>query len=414
MDNGLRPVLISHPVHQHSYQTVVAAQREQLLSRFFTGIYWTGRGMSGPRIMSLLPPRQRRGAERMLRRRWHPEIDPRLVEIIPAYHLLAALARRGPWRAAVERWADDRFDAAVGRRLGGFPSVRLVHGWEGSALATLRVAADRGLCTVLDVPSAFEYFDQAIVAEGGPSATARHTNRVKQERSLAGHLFAPSEFVVRCLLENGVDRNRIVKIPYGVDPDRFRPVSLQRDPPFRCLFVGLVGLRKGVRYLLEAWRRLDLPESELVIVGSADQQGEAILREHAGHHRWIGPVASYEVHRWFQQSDVFVFPSLAEGSAYVTYQAMAAGLPIITTPNSGSVARDGVDGFVVEPRDINALCDRILALYRSPELRRQMSHSGRERIVGTFTWDHYYRRVVDAYRAILSGDDPQRAVDQAG
>jgi glycosyltransferase involved in cell wall biosynthesis len=117
-----------------------------------------------------------------------------------------------------------------------------------------------------------------------------------------------------------------------------------------------------------------------------------------------------EVRRWFAQSDVFVFPSLAEGSALVTYEAMAAGLPVITTPNSGSVVRDGIDGFVVPPRDVEALAERILLLYRGSETRRQMGARGRALVAERYTWRHYRARLCGIYEALLAGRDPSPAL----
>ena len=72
-------------------------------------------------------------------------------------------------------------------------------------------------------------------------------------------------------------------------------------------------------------------------------------------------------------ADVFVFPSLFEGSAVVTYEALACGLPSVVTPEAGSVVRDGVEGFLVAPRDVLALAERMEQLGNDPGLRDRMS-----------------------------------------
>src|SRR5262249_61552958 len=99
------------------------------------------------------------------------------------------------------------------------------------------------------VPIAREYAVRAIAEEGElGSSSSPITARVRGERELADWLLAPSEFVIRCLCEHGVPRERIVSLPYGVDPDAFRPAPApRRDGVVRILFVGRVGLRKGVR-----------------------------------------------------------------------------------------------------------------------------------------------------------------------
>jgi alpha-maltose-1-phosphate synthase len=210
--------------------------------------------------------------------------------------------------------------------------------------------------------------------------------------------------VAACLEGAGVPADRILRLPYGVDPDLFRPAPAARpDRPFRALFVGQIGNRKGVRYLLEAWRRLALPDAELLLIGTPGRAGRQLLAEYRDGCRWLGGLPASELSRWYQSSDVFVFPSLAEGSARVTYEAMASGLPLVVTPNSGSVVRDGIDGFVVPARDVDSLCERLRQLHADADARREMGARGRDLIERRYTWRHYHRRLAAAYRALLGG-----------
>lgn len=403
MDGG---VLVSQPVHQHAYETAVAAQEAGVLCCFLTGLYYRGGNPAGPRAPGWLPPTIGLRLERELRRRWHPELEPTRVITIPWYHAFSTGFRRGaaglPWLRDLDfdTWAHRRFDAAVGRRLLRVRSLAAVHAFEGAALATFRSARRKGIQTILDVPSAHERFAEVEQPERGRGRDPR----IPAERKLADYLFAPSDFVVDCLVEAGVPPERIVKIPYGVDPSRFRPPAGDRpNEPFRALFVGQIGVHKGVPSLLEAWRRLSLPGAELVLVGPVNRVGRKLLERSGDVCRWVGALPKHEVHRWFAASDIFVFPSLAEGSALVTYEAMAAGLPLVTTPNSGSVMRDGVDGFLVPPRDVDALCDRIRFLHDHPDVRHGMGRRARAVIQEGYTWAHYRQRVVAAYQAIQAG-----------
>jgi len=96
-------------------------------------------------------------------------------------------------------------------------------------------------------------------------------------------------------------------------------------------------------------------------------------------------------------ADVFVFPSLFEGSAVVTYEALASGLPCVVTPNAGSVVREGKDGFVVPPRDVEALAFAMERLGEAPELRAALGSSARTRAL-EFDWPRYHAAVVEAIR----------------
>src|SRR5260370_545696 len=161
-------VIVSHPVHQQAYETVVGAQEANLLHSFRNGLYMTGRGLSSPHLLRVLPGTLRASVQRTQRRRWHPEIDPARVSTAARYHLLGLASRPllrlagfsgwdrqwFPWD--IDQWANERFDAAVGRSLlRTSNAVRLVHAWEGAALSTFRAAHKLGMTTILVVPTHF-------------------------------------------------------------------------------------------------------------------------------------------------------------------------------------------------------------------------------------------------------------------
>ena len=106
------------------------------------------------------------------------------------------------------------------------------------------------------------------------------------------------------------------------------------------------------------------------------------------------------ISRLFSESTVFVLPSITEGSAKTTYEAMAAGLPVITTLNAGSVVRDGIDGFIVPIRDHATIREKLDYLYENREVAREMGESARMQ-VAAFSWDAYEKRMIHLYSALL-------------
>jgi glycosyltransferase involved in cell wall biosynthesis len=102
-------------------------------------------------------------------------------------------------------------------------------------------------------------------------------------------------------------------------------------------------------------------------------------------------------------ADVFLLPSICEGSATVCYEALAAGVPVITTENAGSVVRDGVDGFIVPIRDAEAVVERLEMLYRDRELLESMSRGAFAR-AREFTVEKYGERLLEAIGAACSAD----------
>ena len=137
------------------------------------------------------------------------------------------------------------------------------------------------------------------------------------------------------------------------------------------LFAGGISQRKGIKYLLEAWRLIRRPGWRLQLLGPLPKD-IAPLRPYLETVEPLGQVAHAEMPARMAQADVFVFPSLFEGSAVVTYEALACGLPSVVTPDAGSVVRDGIEGFLVGPRDIDALASRMEQLGSDPALRDQM------------------------------------------
>ena len=152
--------------------------------------------------------------------------------------------------------------------------------------------------------------------------------------------------------------------------------------------------------MLEAWQRLDLKDAELWLVGAVHDEMKPHLEKFA--HPGVKVMGfTSEPEKYLRQSTVHVFPSQCEGSAKVTYEAAACGLPQITTREAGDVVEDGVQGIIVPPDDIEALIAAIQELYDHPEIVERMSLAARERVVQNFTWDHFRVRLLDAYERAM-------------
>jgi len=119
-------------------------------------------------------------------------------------------------------------------------------------------------------------------------------------------------------------------------------------------------------------------------------EAEAQLREYL---ELIGAVSRNEIAKHFEWADVFLLPSICEGSATVIYEALAYGLPVICTSNTGSVVQDGLEGFIVPVRD--AIVGRIERLAKDRELRAQMAADARAR-AAKFTVAAYGQRLLAA------------------
>ena len=99
----------------------------------------------------------------------------------------------------------------------------------------------------------------------------------------------------------------------------------------------------------------------------------------------------------FRSASVFIFPSECEGWAKVTFEAAAAGLPMIATRESGDGVIEGVTGFLVPANDPDALTERIAHAHRHADELPAMGRAARERIAANFTWRHFRLRLLHAY-----------------
>jgi glycosyltransferase involved in cell wall biosynthesis len=197
----------------------------------------------------------------------------------------------------------------------------------------------------------------------------------------------------------GVAAAKCQMLPYGIDTTRFRPRDQPREGDgLNLLFNGAVGLRKGVPYLLEALRRLDSRNIHCRLVGPLHIQPDR-LRQYAKWIEVVGPIPRAEIMRMYRWADALVLPSIAEGSALVTYESLASGLPVITTPNAGSVVRDYIDGFIVPIRDTDALARRLEQLLRERDLLSTMSHAALARR-DDLGLEAYNARILDLIRSV--------------
>jgi glycosyltransferase involved in cell wall biosynthesis len=213
--------------------------------------------------------------------------------------------------------------------------------------------------------------------------------RAEKEFEVSDYILIPSDFVRKSFIDQGISEEKLVQIPFGVDIKRFKPESNRNNrSKFRVLFAGQISIRKGVGYLLEAWKELNWEDAELCLVGRVNKDFRTVLKKYIllPGLKLVGHV--HNPVNVFQSSDIFAFPTIEEGSALVTYEALACGLPVITTPNAGSIVRNGEDGFLIPIRDVSYLVEKLKLLRHDHQLRKKMSQSARKR-TEKFSWDKH-------------------------
>lgn len=227
-----------------------------------------------------------------------------------------------------------------------------------------------------------------------------HLEKVEKDREWFNHYLAivdrfivPSEFVLRGLQELGVSPTKCSIVPYAVNESWFK---LKNKPiPKRILFVGTAGIRKGIHILGMAAHRLSHLGYEFRVVGGVSDK----VKTHPLTQKlnFVGRVPRESIHKEYEKADIFVLPTLAEGSAEVIYEALASGLPVITTAAAGSVIDDSIDGLIIPARDSDALVEKILDLTKNRDKREQVAISARHKAYD-YTLERYAERLLTVFK----------------
>lgn len=290
----------------------------------------------------------------------------------------------------------------------------LVWSWTGQSPELIEELRGHGAIVIAEKYNCMTRTAQRILRDAGArlgvaDAAGGITDAVvelEERRTRAADLVStPAPLVTRSVLDAGIPERCLVETGYGWDPERFRTTV---DPTTRAsgdprepvyLFAGRGGVRKGLPMLLDAWRiATDRGlRGRLVIAGDVEPAVRAIR----------GPIldrSDVEVTGWrrdvgrvFARADAFVFPSLEEGSPICVLEALAHGLPVLTSPmGAGRVVRDGREGYVHDPWDVEALATSMRWMADDGALRTACSLAARRR-AARFTWDAVGRRRAVAF-----------------
>jgi alpha-maltose-1-phosphate synthase len=384
-------VTVSAMSRFHSFDLANEMRRRQALSRLYT---------SYPKTR--IEPELRADATTWL---------PPILATRAALHVPAPMADELRWQALewYDRWVADRLTAPSA------PSVFVA--LSGMGLRSLRRARALGYHTVCDRGSTHIAVQNGLLAEEHARfdlpyrpIDPRVVGKELAEYDEADLITVPSQFAASSFTASGVASRKIHILPYGTNISLFRR-SAPRDRVFRVLFVGTAGLRKGLPYFLEAIRPLaSLPDFEVCLIGGAEANAAPFLARYRDHVRDLGFVPRVRLPEHYSRASVLVLPSIEEGFGLVQLQAMACGLPIIATPNTGAadLFTRNQCGFLVGLRDPDAIRERILQLYEDRQLLEDMSQRAVGAMQGIGGLDHYGTLAFDTYTTLVRGTGAAR------
>lgn len=400
----LPKVLVLHSGARHNYALPAAFAETGMLEAFYTDMC-AGKGLGRfANIARTLPlPDSARALAKNLARR----VPPPAVLARTCTDDLETLRYEAQTRNMTEPAQRHRALAEHANRRGrrmakwGLGGATHIFNMLGEGGQLVKQAKDQGLPVLSDImialsTDAIEEQERRDFPDWGPATSAsgwkdRNSEQVCHLLETTDVFVCPSSFVAKDLVENwNVKQSAIRTVPYALAAHWFdiRPQPIKG----RILFVGSANRRKGIHYLAMAANELRIRGLgyEFRVAGNACP----IVRNHphAGPLNFLGRVPRGEVQEEYASADIFVLPTLAEGSATVVYEAMAAGLPVITTASAGSVIEHGVDGLIIVERDPSALANAVELLAEDRDLREKIAVNARRK-AESFGWPQYSRSI---------------------
>lgn len=332
------------------------------------------------------------------------------------------LATRRPlpdsWGSRASHLAKRTFDVGVARHLAN-DDFDVVIGMQGCCAETLNTAKRLRRLTVLNFVNSHPSYQNHFLQELGhagphhPELIPKHSvDAQARELACADVILVPSGYVARQLIRLGVPESSINIHPYGVDLDRFRQRldRSSRGGRIHCLFVGQIGLRKGIPSLLTAARSLAAEAVEFELVGPVVESRS--LRDVPQNVTYRGQLRGPDLVAALHAADIFVYPTLDDACPLAVLEARACGLPVVTTDHAGNaeLINNWVDGIVVPAGDVSALTNVIAQLICDPGLRRDMGsaafHASRN-----LSWEMYGAAVRNTITRCWG--DPQNGLSQS-
>ena len=290
-------------------------------------------------------------------------------------------------------WA---FETWAIHNLKGIDCIHVLQDYENKVI---RVANKKNIKIVYEQITAYymeRFFDDKSIGED-----------LKQRENLqiVDYILTASDFVKKSILgieENKNVENKITVIPYGANTQQFsyKIRQYKSGEILRLLVVASISKRKGIEILLDAMEKLKNEPVKLSVIGvSTTSNGQELVdRMNCMENvEYIGRIPHEQIFEYFDINDVFILPSLAEGSSLSVYEALASGMPCVVTRNTGSVVTDGIDGIIIEVKNADSIVVAVEKFVQNPELVYKMSCNA-QNTMNKYSWKKYDKKIACFYK----------------
>jgi len=396
-------VLVAHPGTQYSHQLVKQLEQKGLLYKFYTGFAIAEKSYLH-KLFSLLP----RSVQKKISNRIITGIPAGKIRpvMLPELKALYKLYKEGNSETIFyER--NKKFQEAIPDK--ALKECDVVIGFDTSSWILEERCKALGKKFILDVSIAHPLSKRKVYAQIAAAYPewkfalkdkADHLVAIEQkEMENADAIAVASSFSRQTLIDNHVPAAKIFVNAYGVNATDFSPVEKKNDSTIKFVFVGLVDARKGIPLLLEAWKKIDQSVATLTLIGPVEPAIRELIQTRYPGILVKGKVPFAELKSLLPQYDVLVFPSYFEGFGLVVPEAMACGLPVITTDATcgSDVVDEGINGRVIPAGNADRLYDALQAFIYNRSGLQQMGRNARQKAVQN-SWEAYGERWENVIR----------------
>ncbi len=385
----------------------MAYQEAGYLDHFYTSFFEHPENAFSSALKKIKP------LEKEINRRSFHELPIEKFVSRPIPELLRSIASRKLGPIAADRiweWSELGFDNWVAKNLN--QNIDAVHTYEHAALSTLKKAKELNILGIYEQPSQHHAFFDAIVKEQtalypelktagaellvNDKAKKRNARR-DEELILASLIICNSTFTKKTLIAGGINPQKIVVIPLGFPPVIPHQKAEPSAKPMIFIYAGNQSLRKGSHLLYQAWRNCNFSadEAELWLIGKMqlpqhlreNLPGKVIIKENLPHD---------ELMSLYQQADVFVLPTLADGFGMVVTEAMSQGVPVIASENccGPDVIESGKDGWIIPAGDIDQLTTQMQWCAANLQQIASYGNAAKQK-AANWQWPQYRKKLAE-------------------
>jgi len=409
-------VVVAHPAQQHSYQLAKALMKNHWLFSYVTTIYYKKERLLYRFLTVLLDEKN----IRRMRGRSAPAIEMKLKqfnEILGLMFLFLGRILRNKMLLGFAGWALSR---RFGRKVARFVEaneVNVLICFDTYALSAFKLLGHTQTIRILDMSSIpvsriCSFIDMELSNGNSFLNSYKMTRSIysdriisdsKEELLTADYFLVASTFTKNQLVLSSVDADRIFIVPYGVDLTRYHPpipVVKKFDEPITFLFVGRMTAVKGFHILLDALSRLKPGTFKCLLVGHA-QNSEDLIAKSGCEIEYLGSVPNNEMPGIYRRADVLISSSLYDGFGLTVLEAMASGLCVICSRNTGAsdLVSDGETGFLMDANSADQLYVHLYNALQDRKRVEQMCQNARI-VAENYSWDAYNHSIASVIQEV--------------